>query len=117
MRYTRTEVARARALRAAGLTWRPRLGDWYVTDDGFVAFVRGQGEVGHVSARHTWLPTWADCRRRLHEAGWGHPETPLDEPGRVRLIVHHDDGRLLTADGATDLECVYSIMDQVLAER
>lgn len=116
MRYSRVEIARARALRAGGLVWKPRLGDWYVTDHGFVAFVRGHGEVGHVASRHTWLPGWVDCRRWLAERGWRHPETPLDDPGRVRIVVVQDDGRTLSADGATDLECLYGIIGAVLAD-
>jgi hypothetical protein len=114
MRFTREEITRARALAERGLGWRPSLGDWYVTCDNFVSFIRGHGEVLHVAERHTWLPVWKDCRRWLAEHGCRQPEFPVDEPGRVRIEVAHTSGRVIAGSGATDLACMYAIMAQLL---
>lgn len=114
MRFTRTEIARARALKERGLTWKPGLGHWYATVDGFTSFIRGQGEALHVAARHFWLPQWVDCRRWLGEHGYTHPEFPRDEEGQIRIEVVGPDGAVIAGTGATDLECLYELMARVL---
>ena len=44
MFYSKDEVKLAREMQRAGLFWRVRIGHWYVTRDGFVGLVKGQGE-------------------------------------------------------------------------
>ena len=79
MRFTRDEIERARRLRKLGLPWRPSIGDWYVTADGFVGILTGNGDALEIVGQHTWLPLWGDCRSWLRERGFTHPEFPTDE--------------------------------------
>jgi hypothetical protein len=117
MEYTRAEIAGARRLKALGLPWRPRVGDWYATDAGFVSFVRGEGDASHAAAHHTWLPDWRDCREWLRDEDITHPEFAIDEQEEVRIEVIGPGGKNFVGLGATDLECLYGIMAQVLAAR
>ena len=116
MRFTREEIRLARHLRAIGLQWRPAIGDWYVSDDGFVSIVRGNGDGLHVGQTHTWLPEWRKCREWLRERGYAHPEFPTDDSGSVRIEFMGEGGHILVGSGVTDLECVYSIMSTVLED-
>ena len=117
MRFKREEVRSARRLKALGLTWKPHLGDWYATDDGFISFVKGEGEGLHVVANYTWLPSWGECRSWLREHGYTHPEFARDEENDVRVEIMGEGGEMVSANGATDLECIYAIIAQVIDRR
>lgn len=113
-RFTKVELLRARTLRGMGLSWRPRRGDWYCTDDGFVSFVTANGDALHAAQHHTWIPAWHDCRKWLIERGFTHPEFARDDPDCVRIEVMSSDGEIVVGTGATDLECLFEIVSGVL---
>ena len=115
-RFTRAEIEGARRLRALGLVWRPRVGDWFATDDGFVSFLTGNGDGLHAARHHTWMPGWAECRQWLRARGFTHPEFARDDDGDTRIEVIGPGGEILVGTGATDLECIYAIMAQVLSK-
>lgn len=117
MRYSRSEIEGARRIKALGFVWRPRIGDWYVTDDGFVGLVKGEGDALHAAARFTFLPDWATCRQWLKEHGFSHPEFARDEPEETRIEVMSDNAEIIVGTGASDLECLYAIMAAVLVRR
>jgi len=117
MRFSREEVATARRLREQGLHWRPAIGDWYVTEDGFVGVLTGNGDGLEVSARHAWLPRWSDCREWLRERGWAEPEFITDRAGEVRIEMKNDAGGFLSGSAPTDRACLYAIMEAVLQGR
>ena len=108
-------MARARRLRALGLHWRPAIGDWYVTDDGFVGLLTGNGDGLEVSSQHTWLPRWSDCRQWLRERGHGHPEFIQDSETEIRVEMKSASGEFRSGAGATDRACLYAIMEALLS--
>jgi hypothetical protein len=114
MRFSKDEIARARRLRASGLHWRPAIGDWYVTDDGFVGVLTGNGDGLEVSARHTWLPRWSNCREWLRGRGCTQPEFITDGEADVRVEMRSASGEFLSGAGATDRVCLYAIMETLL---
>ena len=114
MLFSKEEIRRARKLKEAGLLWRVQIGHWYVTKDGFVGLVRGQGEAVDCQNMHTWIPEWSDCRSWLKDRGYGHPEFIEDEVGQVTLALRHRNEGELRVRGTSDLCCLYDAMDQIL---
>jgi len=114
MNFSKEEIRRARKLKDAGLLWRVRIGHWYVTKDGFVGLVRGQGEALDCQNMHVWIPEWSDCRIWLKERGYRFPEVIEDETGKVTLALRHEDEGELRVRGGSDLSCLYNAMEQIL---
>ena len=120
MFFSREEVRLARTMQSAGLFWRVRIGHWYVTRDGFVGLVKGQGEGEECQRLHTWLPTWTDARAWLKERGFAHPE--FLEDGEEVVTIARRDGRdeELRVSGSSDLACLYQaiikVLDSLLAQ-
>lgn len=117
VRYTKEEISWARCLRKAGLEWRPRLGDWFVTNDGFVAFVQGNGDGLHAKLHHTWLPHWSQCRDWLRRHGFTHPEFARDDIGHIRIEFIGPQRDIVSGTGGTDLACIYEIMSKIIERR
>ena len=107
MFFSREEVKLARSMGSAGLFWRVRIGHWYVTRDGFVGLVKGQGEGEECQKLHTWLPRWSDSRAWLKEAGYGHPEFLEDEEESVTIALRDSHENELRVSGKSDLACLY----------
>ena len=115
MEFTAHEVARAKTMKAAGFSWRPRIGDWYVHHNGYCDFVRSFEQVEQIGLNgHVFLPTWSDCRGWLSRRGWGHPEVIDGGEGEVSMLVTHQDGALRRVTGISDLDCMYRIILQIL---
>ena len=106
----------ARRLQALGLHWRPAIGDWYVTEDGFVGVLTGNGDGLEVVARHTWIPRWSDCREWLRARGWAGPEFIIDRDSEVRVEMKNTSGEFLSATALTDRGCLYAIIEAVLQD-
>jgi hypothetical protein len=117
MKFGAAEVARAKTLRAVGFPWRPRVGDWYVDHRGYCGLVRTHEEsqtIAHSVAvqdsGHSFLPSWDDCREWLSVRGWGRPEIFDEAKGQIRMLVTHEDGRVMRATGDSDLDCLYRLI-------
>ncbi len=114
MRFEKEEIKRARALRRLGFGWKVQVGHWFVTDDGFVSFVKGHGDAESCGSRHTWLPGWQECRRWLLDQGYSHPEIVVDEPDWVCIEIRSEGGEVLRQDGVSDLSCLYALMGELI---
>lgn len=114
MFYSKDEVKLAREMQRAGLFWRVRIGHWYVTRDGFVGLVKGQGEGEECQRLHTWLPTWMDARAWLKERGYGYPEFLEDGEEVVTIALRHGNEEELRVSGSSDLACLYQAITKVL---
>lgn len=112
MKFSKEEIRLARALDDHGVLWRPRIGDWYVTRDGFVGLLKGEGE-GLDCRAFTWIPRWLDCRTWLLERGWGYPEVLVDSPGQVTLALRGTDEDELQVTCGSDLACMMEAMLRV----
>ena len=105
MKFSKEEIRLARALEDHGVFWRPTIGDWYVTRDGFVGLLKGEGE-GLDCRAFTWIPRWRDCRTWLQERGWGYPEVLVDTMGQVTLALRGPDETELQVTCGSDLACM-----------
>ena len=114
MLFSKEEIKLARLMQRAGIFWRVRIGHWYVTCDGFVGLVKGQGEGEECQRLHTWLPTWVDARAWLKERGYGYPEFLEDGEEIITLALRDGQEEELRVSGNSDLECLYQAMIQVL---
>ena len=115
MRFSRDEVQRARKLREIGLLWRPAIGDWFVTDDGFVSIITGNGDGLKAAQEHTWLPQWRQCRNWLRERGYSLPEVLAENGSETRIQLEGPDGKTLHGTGESDRSCLYAIIEIVLS--
>ena len=115
MLFSKEEIRRARGLKEAGLLWRVQIGHWYVTKDGFVGLVRGQGEAEDCQNLHIWLPGWRDCRLWLKDRGYGFPEVLEDDETEVTLVLRHGEHGELRVRGVSDLSCMYDAIEQILS--
>ncbi len=111
MRFSHAEIARARTLKATGLVWRPKIGDWYVDHTGYCDIVRTVEDVQRLGRNgDVYLPDWQDCREWLFERGWSHPEVIHEDAHGVSLVLTHRTGSSLKASGSSDLDSLYRIM-------
>ena len=120
MFFSREEVRLARTMQSAGLFWRVKIGHWYVTRDGFVGLVKGQGEGEECQKLHTWLPTWTDARAWLKDRGFAHPEFLEDGEDIVTIALRDGKDEELRVSGSSDLACLYQaivkVLDSLLAQ-
>lgn len=116
MKFGAPEVARAKTMKAAGFQWRPRVGDWYVDHTGYCDLVRTYEQAQSIGRNgHAFLPSWDDCRAWLADRGWGCPEIIQDEPGRVSMMITHEKSEeIKRAVGASDLDCLYSVILMII---
>lgn len=111
MRFGHAEISRARTLKATGLIWRPKLGDWYVDHTGYCHLVRTPEDLQRLGGNgDVYLPDWHACRAWLGERGWSHPEVIHEDDDCVHLVLTHTSGTTLKATGVSDLDSLYRIM-------
>ncbi|MEO1528751.1 MAG: hypothetical protein AAFX06_25300 [Planctomycetota bacterium] len=113
MRFSEEEIQAARELKALGLAWEPKVGN-YVFDahdsvepespfqDGvyfilnYDHFMRLLGGVDRFTERMVWLPTWEDLRGILRDLGIADATVVEDlsnrgsfDSGTERLALYH----------------------------
>ncbi len=111
MHFGYAEVARARTLKATGLVWHPKVGDWYVDHTGFCDLVRSPDDATRLGRNgDVFLPSWQDGRAWLRARGWSHPEVIHEDDGSVHLVLSHAGGATLKAVGVSELDSLYRIM-------
>lgn len=105
-------------MKAVGFPWRPRVGDWFMSHNGFCEIVRTHDQAQRLGENgDIFLPRWEDCRTWLASHGWGHPEVSDEDDGGVRMTLTHESGELVRANGDSDLDCLYQVILRLLLRR
>jgi len=126
MDFTEREILIAEQLKAAGVQWRPRQGDYYAEKDLSVVFVNKELADRLVHEDYSlmdkvWLPQWHQCRDVVDKLGFllrDHCEDIVvedDERKRfVGVAVESVHRGAYAAEGGTDLEAFYEVIFKLI---